>query len=1006
MPSPPRICDFGNDAEIARDTLDRVQAMGFDHVAAHSNSIPALLRERRSLGTVANINLTETDSTDPLVQAHPQWFALRHSNGVLGPVDPRDPPAPAQALARFDRAPEAFEALWRENLDRLVGSGVRGLCLANPHRVPATVLSSLLGRIRTRAPDVLLIADIAGLMRRELEGLAGAGFDYCLSSLPWWNFRSAWLAEEFECASAVGRVLSRIDAQGKSSPAQCRERHARLAIAAIAGSGLWMRLRFVDDADLEEKDCDDLEQSVRRVAALVGTEPIIAAGGTLRFGIDASGAVVLTRSPAHAAAGAREALIAVINPDPVVALEAKRICVGDWRMECLLPGDDDRCLAPHSVRLYRAARRKPVETRPAVKAQQAAKSPRIVIADIAPSVEGGRFAVKRIVGDMLTVEADVFVDGHPLLAAELLHRAADEDQWQRTPMRALGNDRWRSDFRLDRVGRHVFCIEAWVDLYGGFLHDLVKKRDAGHDIAADLEEGRALLAAAGVETDWPGNSIEEKAALLLSPSTIEAVYRREARAFPVRSAAHAVDADRAAAAFAGWYELFPRSQTSDLRRHGTLKDVIARLPQIRAMGFDVLYLPPIHPIGTTNRKGRNNALTAEPGDPGSVYAIGSDRGGHDAVHPELGTLEDFRALAGAARDHGLEIALDFAVQCSPDHPWLRQHPGWFDWRRDGSIKYAENPPKVYEDIVNVDFYAKDAIPGLWNALRDVVLFWAREGVRIFRVDNPHTKPFAFWHWMIESVRAENPDVIFLSEAFTRPKIMYHLAKLGFSQSYTYFTWRNTKQELTGYIEELNGAEIAQFFRPNFFVNTPDINPYFLQTGGRPGFLIRAALAATLSGLWGVYSGFELCEAAALPGREEYLDSEKYEIKPRNWSAPGNIVAEITALNRLRKAEPALQSHLGVTFYNAFNPNVLYYGKKAKGEDSRILVAVSLNPHAAEGADVEIPLWEWGMPDHGAMAAHDLLCGARFVWHGKRQHLHLTPDAPYRIWKIQPAEDQP
>jgi starch synthase (maltosyl-transferring) len=344
------------------------------------------------------------------------------------------------------------------------------------------------------------------------------------------------------------------------------------------------------------------------------------------------------------------------------------------------------------------------------------------------------------------------------------------------------------------------------------------------------------------------------------------------------------------------------------------------------------------------------------------------------------------------------------VQASPDHPWLKQHPGWFAWRPDGSIKYAENPPKKYEDIVNVDFYAEDAAPDLWLALRDVMLFWIEHGVKTFRVDNPHTKPFAFWHWLIADIRGTHPDVIFLSEAFTRPKVMYHLAKIGFSQSYTYFIWRNTKQELTAYLTELTTRPVSEFFRPHFFVNTPDINPHFLQGSGRAGFLIRAVLASTLSGLWGMYSGYELCESAPLPGREEYLDSEKYEIRVRDWNAPGNIVSEITQLNRLRRAEPALQSHLGLSFYNAFNDNVLYFGKSAPGHADRILIAVSLDPHNAQDADFEIPLWEFGLADQEALECEDLLHSGHTVWRGKIQHMRLTPEAPYAIWRIAPARE--
>ncbi len=376
--------------------------------------------------------------------------------------------------------------------------------------------------------------------------------------------------------------------------------------------------------------------------------------------------------------------------------------------------------------------------------------------------------------------------------------------------------------------------------------------------------------------------------------------------------------------------------SDDEHRHGTFRDVVRHLPRVRDMGFDVLYFPPIHPIGRKNRKGRNNTLTPGPDDPGSPYAIGSAEGGHDALHPELGTLADFQYLREQAAAHGLELAIDFAIQCSPDHPWLEQHKGWFAWRPDGTIKYAENPPKKYEDIVNVDFYAPDAIPDLWVALCEVVMHWAEQGVRLFRVDNPHTKPFPFWEWMIAEVRARYPDAIFLAEAFTRPKIMYRLAKIGFSQSYTYFTWRNHKRELQDYLVELTTTAPREFFRPHFFVNTPDINPVFLQTSGRGGFLIRAALAATLSGLWGVYSGFELCEAAPMPGKEEYLNSEKYQIRAWDWHRPGNIVAEITRLNQIRRENPALHSHLGIAFHTAYDDQVIYYARESADRSNVLL----------------------------------------------------------------------
>jgi starch synthase (maltosyl-transferring) len=449
--------------------------------------------------------------------------------------------------------------------------------------------------------------------------------------------------------------------------------------------------------------------------------------------------------------------------------------------------------------------------------------------------------------------------------------------------------------------------------------------------------------------------------------------------------------------------MFPRSQSGDVNRHGTFDDVIRRLPYVKDMGFDVLYFTPIHPIGRTNRKGRNNSLKAEPGDPGSPYAIGSNEGGHDAIHPELGTFDDFARLVAAAKEYGLEIALDFAIQCSPDHPWIKSHPEWFDWRPDGTIKFAENPPKKYEDIVNVHFY-RDAYPAIWHALRDVVLFWAERGVRIFRVDNPHTKPYPFWEWMIGEVQARYPDTIFLSEAFTRPKVMKRLAKLGFTQSYTYFTWRNTKAELIEYLTELTRTEAREYYRPNFFANTPDINPVFLQVSGRAGFQTRLVLAATLAGNFGLYSGFEICEGRPLPGKEEYLDSEKYEIRAWDWDREGHIRDDIRLVNRLRRERPALQEFGNLTFYNAWNDSILLYGKFTDDRSDFVLIAVNLDPHHPQGAHFEVPLWEFGLGDEAAVDVEDLATGERFAWVGKVQHMLLDPQSrPYRIWRISPRK---
>jgi starch synthase (maltosyl-transferring) len=494
----------------------------------------------------------------------------------------------------------------------------------------------------------------------------------------------------------------------------------------------------------------------------------------------------------------------------------------------------------------------------------------------------------------------------------------------------------------------------------------------------------------------------EQVGALLDTELAEAVHQVDERAFFVETPRqYPVYVERSEAGFSSWYEIFPRSQSPEPGQHGTFQDVIAKLPAIRRMGFDVLYFPPIHPIGMRNRKGKNNSLQAEPGDPGSPYAVGSEAGGHDAVHPELGTLDDFRQLVAAAKAHDLEIALDFAIQCSPDHPWLRDHPDWFNWRADGTLKYAENPPKRYEDIVNPDFYSKGATPArqaaLWRALRDIVLFWVRQGVKIFRVDNPHTKPLPFWHWMLTEVRDRHPDTIFLSEAFTRPAMMYRLAKVGFSQSYTYFTWRNTRQELTDYMTELNETTARDFFRPNFFVNTPDINPRFLQGSGRPGFLIRAALAATMSGSWGVYNGFEQCVADAVPGKEEYLDSEKYQLRQWRLDTPGNIVEEITRLNRIRRSHPALQSHQGIRFHRVDNDSLIFYSRFNAEGDSVVLVMVNLDPHHRHSATFELPLWEWGLADDARVHLHDLFHDRRFHLDGKHHRVELSPDQPFVLW---------
>ncbi|WP_248747659.1 alpha-1,4-glucan--maltose-1-phosphate maltosyltransferase [Pseudomonas sp. MWU12-2037] len=644
---------------------------------------------------------------------------------------------------------------------------------------------------------------------------------------------------------------------------------------------------------------------------------------------------------------------------------------------------------------------------------QALLLPRIAIEDVVPTVDGGQFAVKAVAGQELVVSAKVFADGHDKLAVLLAWKNLGDADWQRTAMTDKGNNAWQGRLRVGDQGRYVYRIEAWIDQFASFCYELEKKFVAGVPIDLELQEGRAQVLHAiersqddvamgltALHEELLHLSNDGQVERFLKAATARLMRKADHHAYLSRSYDYPLEVERSLAQFASWYELFPRSVTDRASRHGTFNDVHSRLPMIRDMGFDVLYFPPIHPIGRSYRKGPNNALIAGPDDPGSPYAIGSEEGGHEAIHSQLGSREDFRRLVSAAAEHGLEIALDFAIQCSQDHPWLQEHPGWFNWRPDGSIKYAENPPKKYQDIVNVDFYAAEAIPSLWVELRDIVLGWVAEGVKIFRVDNPHTKPLPFWQWLIADVRGVHPEVIFLAEAFTTPAMMARLGKVGYSQSYTYFTWRNTKAELSAYFTELNQSPWSECFRPNFFVNTPDINPAFLHHSGRAGFLIRAALATMGSGLWGMYSGFELCESAALPGREEYLDSEKYEIRPRDFSAPGNIIAEIAQLNRIRRQHPALQTHLGLQVYNAWNDNILYFGKRTADLESFILVAVSLDPHNAQEAHFELPLWEFGLADDAATRGEDLMNGHTWTWYGKTQWMRIEPwHQPFGIWRI-------
>jgi len=974
-----------------------------------------------------DLAIDRADGTGPFVAKREDWW----NKAAATRLDPRTIHRRHERTARFaDEAvyPE-LTSFWQDRLLCWQQAGISGVRCHGAADLDLKVWQDILEAAQQAQPSFAAFGWTPGRPRRALIE-AGRIFQYLPSSVAWWTGCEAWLVQEYNDHSSNAALIGfPEDPFGRriTEPAAINlDRRHSLAVSAAAlladgwlmpmGFEFEMEAPFIEARreDFEEASShttDELQEQIGSLNRALAAHS--AAGHRSMRGLELRNdfaAIVRLENE-------RPARLVLLNRDPINACEPEidRLAAKvEARPE---ETNVDRHLPAAAGTLIALSATRPVQNDAVASPQERIHldADRLAIEAVTPAVDNGRFSVKRTVGDLVAVEADIFSDGHDVLAAELRWRAADESEWSRAPMSFLVNDRWRGEFPLLRTGRHVFAVMAWWSEFGTFRRDLGKKHEAGVPIALELREGRLILEKFAATASAADRSIIERhaqrldeadsdqVAILLSDELGRAMERADPRPHAVSSEIYPLDADREAASFSSWYELFPRSITDDPARHGTFRDVIGRLPAIKAMGFDVLYFPPIHPIGTTNRKGRNNTLTPAPDDPGSPYAIGSPEGGHDAIHPKLGTPEDFRALVDEAAKHGLELALDFAIQCSPDHPWLREHHDWFQWRPDGSMRYAENPPKKYQDIVNVDFYAPGAIPGLWLALRDVVQHWVDQGARIFRVDNPHTKPFPFWEWLIADIRSRDPGVIFLSEAFTRPKVMYRLGKVGFTQSYTYFTWRNSKAELTEYLTQLNEAPVRDLFRPHFFVNTPDINPVFLQSSGRPGFLIRAALAATLSGLWGVYSGFELCEAAAIPGKEEYLDSEKYEIKPRDWQTPGNIIAEITRLNQLRRSHPALQSHLGLTFYDAADDNILYFGKRVGTASEIILVAINLDPFGVHGASIEVPLWEFGLPDHGTVAAEDLMRGTRFDWHGKRQTIRLDPqDTPFAIWRITPG----
>jgi starch synthase (maltosyl-transferring) len=900
-------------------------------------------------------------------------------------------------------------------LDDYLGQGVSAFRCREATALPGDVWLRLIAAAKATYPHAWFAADALGRPAAELWSLEGAGFDALFNSVGWWNLEDRWFIEQMDIfrrvAPSLGCPIAAPDG-GEQEGAR------RYLFAGLLSAAVMLPPGLAPSSD----EPSGLATAIAAIHRLRSDHPTLLQTGRLELLESGDPAVVaMIRSDADGA-------------DPVAAVFNRGSAPRRLLLDRLWPGlaaDLEELwdatpgeppsgpvgpwleVGAGQVRVLagRTRREHPRASLPS--ASPSAPPPRIVIEAVAPQIEGARFPIKRVVGDWLKISADLYCDGHDQLAAWACVEEGDASGWRVAPMRPVGNDRWEGRVRLTKLGRARYTVVGWTDPFASWRDETEKRRAAAQPLDVALVEGRALLAAAFERSEGPVRARLEtllgefdrltdqsgRADLLLSGvlamAVAQAPDQRDARCAPALEAV----VDRPAAAFSAWYELFPRSQGDAPGRPATFADCVRRLPQLQTLGFDVLYLPPIHPVGATHRKGRNNSPRAAPGDPGSPYAIGSPAGGHTAIDPALGTLEDFRGFHAAVRAHGLELALDFAIQCSPDHPWLRDHPGWFRRRPDGSIRFAENPPKRYEDIVNVDFAQSDW-RGLWSALLEVVRFWVGEGVRIFRVDNPHTKPFAFWEWLIGEVRRDHPDVLFLAEAFTRPKLMRRLAKLGFSQSYTYFTWRNTVAELTEYLTELNRPEPADYLRPNFFPTTPDILPLYLQTSGEPGFRIRLVLAATLGGNYGIYSGYEFAEAAALPGREEYADSEKYELKPRDWARRTRLQEDLVRLNRLRRARAALFGGGRLRFHRAAHPAVLFYSRTSADGAAAVLVAVSLDPLRRVDSELWFPLAELGRSERDPFTTTEILSGWRQTWLGARQTITLEPAVqPALVWTL-------
>jgi len=1037
----------------------------------------------QELRVIMDLVINHASKDSELVAEHPDWFTRDAKGDVVSPraIDPAD--ARRQTvwgdLAELAyRSPQQHQILdyFQQLVRHYVGLGFGGFRCDAAYKVPAEIWRGLIDSARAASPNVIFCAETLGAPKDTVFALADAGFDYFFNSIKWWDFESPWLLEQYEAfrhiAPSIGfpeshdtkRLVSELLAAG--IPESSIEPHYRqaYAVAAAYSTGVMMPMGFeygwaraldvVTSRDDEpERKRFDLGGFITEVNAIKQAIPALNEEGPQRLLSSKGDSLVALERRTES--GQDRALI-LVNRHPrepraavLEQLLGKDLALSDfspWRLptgvEASIGGRV--VVAPLEVRILRSSFRK--ERRDGAPGKLGADATsrtelpsrpelRIAIEHVYPELDGGRHPIKRVVDDELEIQADIFCDGHGHLRA-IVEFAGHGQEWRETPLVLFDNDRWVGRVHLDKVGLWRYTIATWIDRFESWRDEFEKKRGADQNLELELVEGRAVLAAGLSQADlddagrlrtvlmeFDTGDTPQRTQLMLSPLVRELMARCQPRgAFTRHSRELEVVVDRPTARFAAWYEMFPRSQGKVAGKSASFDDCIARLTEIAGLGFDVVYLVPIHPIGRVNRKGRNNSPIAEPGDPGSPYAIGSAEGGHRAIHPELGTLADFRRFVAAAAALGLEVALDFAIQCAPDHPWVREHPEWFRFRPDGTIKYAENPPKKYQDIVNVDFYNPDRT-GLWTELCDTVMFWIDEGVRIFRVDNPHTKPLPFWRWLIGEVKLRCPEAIFLSEAFTRPKMMQALAKVGFTQSYTYFTWRNSKTELMEYLTELTQDQTKEYFRPNFFTNTPDILPVFLQQGGRPAFRIRLVLAATLSGVYGIYNGFELCENTPLggpaeptaseqqefielygntppPAREEYLNSEKYEYKVWDWDRPGNIKEDIRVLNRFRRVNPALQEFLNLRFLDCPDPNILAYAKTSIDKTNTVIVAVNLDPHSAHEGEIELPLAEFGVAPDTEFLLEEAFTQRVVICRGSRQRLCLDPETnPSMIFRL-------